>query len=235
MENEKVFDVGEMFLQRFTELVEDATREEIAGRTGSSRQCVGNWLNGKSRPDIFALSGIARGYGVSVDWLLGLTDVKTADTTIQGVCNYTGLTEQAATLLTEMRNCEEQATGALDNGEDDWEKLELYAHKGRLPIVNKFFACNNFLPFIDAVKELYDYEISNFQELRTNDEKRERIVSKVQFSDVHRYRAQQELEKILDEFDIRNTPGLARELNYFYMQKISRTINNPTNDRKDGE
>lgn len=84
------------FQERFKELVGDtATQEEIAGKVNTSRQNVGNWLNGKSKPDIYALAEISKGYGVSVDWLLGLTDVKTNDTTLSGVCEYTGLNEKS--------------------------------------------------------------------------------------------------------------------------------------------
>lgn len=92
------------FQERFKELVGDtATQEEIAGKVNTSRQNVGNWLNGKSKPDIYALAEISKGYGVSVDWLLGLTDVKTNDTTLSGVCEYTGLNEKACNILKTLR------------------------------------------------------------------------------------------------------------------------------------
>lgn len=88
--------VKNIFQERFKELVGDtATQEEIANRVNTSRQNVGNWLNGKSKPDIYALAEIAKGYSVSVDWLLGLTNVKSNDITIKNICEYTGLTEKA--------------------------------------------------------------------------------------------------------------------------------------------
>ena len=82
------------FQDRFRELVgADATQEEIALKVHSSRQNVGNWLGGKTKPDIYALAEIAKGYGVSTDYLLGLTDIKTINSDIQAVCKYTGLSE----------------------------------------------------------------------------------------------------------------------------------------------
>lgn len=94
MANANENDKKSMFKERFRELVGDtATQEEIATKANTSRQNVGNWLNGKSKPDIYALAEIAKGYKVSTDWLLGLTDIKTSDTTIQDICEYTGLDE----------------------------------------------------------------------------------------------------------------------------------------------
>lgn len=83
-----------VFQERFKKLVGDtATQEEIAKKVNTSRQNVGNWLNGKSKPDIYALTEIAKGYGVSTDWLLGLTDVKSNNIKVKNICEYTGITE----------------------------------------------------------------------------------------------------------------------------------------------
>ena len=69
-----------VFKDRFNEIVgADATQEEIAQKIGTSRQNVGNWLSGRSKPDILALKNIAQAYDVSTDYLLGISDVKTSD------------------------------------------------------------------------------------------------------------------------------------------------------------
>lgn len=100
MNNANENDKKNVFQERFRELVGDtATQEEIAKKVNTSRQNVGNWLNGKSKPDIYALAEIAKCYGVSTDYILGLTDIKTNDTTIQSVCEYTGLTESNVEFL----------------------------------------------------------------------------------------------------------------------------------------
>ena len=95
------------FQERFIKLVgEKATHEEIAQIVHTSRQNVGNWLSGKTKPDINALANIARGYNVSTDYLLGLTDIKTNDTDLKAVCEYTGLSEEAAEKLHEFHTAE---------------------------------------------------------------------------------------------------------------------------------
>lgn len=86
-------DNGMTFQERFKELVGNSTQEEVAKKINTSRQNVGNWLNGKSRPDIYALAEISKGFNVSTDYLLGLTNIKSTDTTIQDICDYTGLDE----------------------------------------------------------------------------------------------------------------------------------------------
>lgn len=93
MANANNYDKGAIFQERFKELVGKSTQEEVAKKVNTSRQNVGNWLNGKSRPDIYALAEISKGYNVSTDYLLGLTDIKSADTTVQGICEYIGCNE----------------------------------------------------------------------------------------------------------------------------------------------
>ena len=106
MANANNYDKGAIFQERFKELVGKSTQEEVAKKVNTSRQNVGNWLNGKSRPDIYALAEISKGYNVSTDYLLGLTDIKSTDTTIQGVCEYTGLAEQAVKTILAIKELE---------------------------------------------------------------------------------------------------------------------------------
>ena len=90
------------FQERFLKLVgETSSHTEIAEKIGTSRQNVGNWLNGKSntKPDIYTLAKIAKAYGVSTDYLLGLNDEKSANLDVQAMHRYTGLDEKSIDLL----------------------------------------------------------------------------------------------------------------------------------------
>lgn len=50
-------------------------------------------------------------YGVSLDYLLGKTDVRTPDCTVQSICNYTGLSQDAVQTLHE--GCTRQSPYAI--------------------------------------------------------------------------------------------------------------------------
>lgn len=121
-ENENIFAEGDktmnvmqnVFIGRFISLIgENSTQEEIAKKIGTSRQNVGNWLSGKSKPDIFALKNIAQAYGVSTDYLLGISDVKTSDAEKKAVCEYTHLTDTAVDALEYIFEYDPQALTTL--------------------------------------------------------------------------------------------------------------------------
>jgi transcriptional regulator with XRE-family HTH domain len=57
------------------------------------------WEIGKAKPDIDTLVTIAGFFGVTTDYLLGKSDVKSVDTEMQAVCKFTGLTEKAVEVL----------------------------------------------------------------------------------------------------------------------------------------
>ena len=82
------------FLQRFKELTgETATQQDIADKIGTPRQSVGNWLSGMI-PNTAQLDKIAKAYNVSINWLTGVSDVKSADFSVEMVCSFLGLDEK---------------------------------------------------------------------------------------------------------------------------------------------
>lgn len=79
------------------------TQSEAAEKLGVSRQTFNNWLNGQNQPDYSYLIRISNLFGVSCDYLLGVSDAKTLDMDISGCCKLTGLSEQAITKLIELK------------------------------------------------------------------------------------------------------------------------------------
>lgn len=75
------------------------TREQIAKEIGKSRQSYAAYLDGSISPDLETLASLARYFNVSTDWLLGLTDVRTLETNVRTICEYTGFSEEALVLL----------------------------------------------------------------------------------------------------------------------------------------
>ena len=93
----KSFDYGDPFPSRFRNLIEKkgATLDALAAEFNTTRQTVSNWQNGVTVPDAVSICDIARYFGVTTDYLLGLTDVKTIETNVRAVAEYTGLSEGA--------------------------------------------------------------------------------------------------------------------------------------------
>lgn len=76
------------------------TQEELSKKLFCKRQKIADWERYKTFPsadDIIALSKI---FGVTTDYLLGQSIAKTKDITLQAVCDYTKLSEEAVRKLT---------------------------------------------------------------------------------------------------------------------------------------
>ncbi len=71
------------------------TRQKVANELGISRASLEYYEKGQRMPDIEVAAKIAEYYNVSTDYLLGRSDVKTVNTNLQSICEFTGLTEEA--------------------------------------------------------------------------------------------------------------------------------------------
>lgn len=94
------------FPTRFRELMglNKVSQTVMAELCGVQRQSISLWYNGDTRPDIISLGKIAQYFGVSTDYLLGLTDYKTTDRATKELCNTLGLSEDAVDILSENPN-----------------------------------------------------------------------------------------------------------------------------------
>lgn len=85
-----------IFAKRLGELIKEhnLVHEDIAQAIGVTRQGVGKWVKGESVPDVLTVAKLAKFLGVSVDYLAGNSNIKSADVNIQAICEYTGLSEK---------------------------------------------------------------------------------------------------------------------------------------------
>lgn len=99
----KSFDYKDPFPCRFRNLIEEkgATLDALAAEFNTTRQTVSNWQNGVTVPDAVSICDIARYFGVTTDYLLGLTDVKTIKTDMRAVAEYIHLSDKAVEMLHE--------------------------------------------------------------------------------------------------------------------------------------
>ena len=73
----------------------DVTITALAHELKVSRQAVSQYQDGSTQPNLQKLAEIAKYFGVSVDWLLGLTDMRTPNMDVRAIANYTHLSDKA--------------------------------------------------------------------------------------------------------------------------------------------
>lgn len=120
------------FAVNLRKLFEDkkATHNELAcflkEKTGDSitRQAVGQWCNGNSSPNLKTVPVIAEFFGVSSDYLLGMSDVKSTNVELRAVCEFTGLTGEAAETLNLINRTDKEVLDTVNY------LLEQYAEAG---------------------------------------------------------------------------------------------------------
>lgn len=108
------------FGERLTKLREDKklTTQKLADDLSLSRVSITHYEKGQRKPDIETLTKIARYFGVSSDYLLGLSVSPTNNKSLSFVCNYLNLPDQ---IIEKMKaNADDTLTQILDSDEF-WE------------------------------------------------------------------------------------------------------------------
>lgn len=75
------------------------TQQDLAVATGYTRQAISQYMDGSVIPNAEKLAVISKFFNVSADYLLGLSDIPSRDINLSAVCDYTGLSEEAVTML----------------------------------------------------------------------------------------------------------------------------------------
>lgn len=103
--------VRQVFSERLRELREAAglTQQELAEKLDWSRGSISFYEKCQRCPDIEFLKAASTFFGVSADWFIGQSDVKSPHADIQAVCAFTGLSETSVgSILRETANEETQ-------------------------------------------------------------------------------------------------------------------------------
>ena len=75
------------------------TQVDLAEKLNCNRQKIADWERGKSTPSADDLILLSNLFGVSTDYILGLSEHFTTDNELQFVCDYTGLSEAAVDMI----------------------------------------------------------------------------------------------------------------------------------------
>lgn len=104
--------------QRIKELCDEnnITINKLESETGMSQSSISRW-RGASSPTVNKLLRVARRFNVSMDYLVGRTNVRTMDCNKAFVCDYLNLSEksiEALRNLREINNWDDVLTHILD-------------------------------------------------------------------------------------------------------------------------
>lgn len=116
---EPKYDKTQGFPKRLYDLLggEDADRGEyakLARKIGVSTAAISNYISGLTGVSSDNLIAIANYFNVSTDYLLGLTDIPSADTDIKAIAEYTGLSDKSISVLNYIK--ESAAADQEENG-----------------------------------------------------------------------------------------------------------------------
>lgn len=169
-----------LFRERFIELREDydMKQAEFAEFLGIPTGSVGGYESGKKFPNGKTLFKISKKCNISVDYLIGISGVKSPDVEIEFICDYIGLSERA---INELHYRLEEKR-AVDN--DETIKMiknsPCYGRKYRenvskctiFDVLNNFFEVNTIeLPNFFGVLEYSADYVNGLKELSARVEK----------------------------------------------------------------
>lgn len=86
----------QVFASRLKQLREKTglNQKECAEKLNISRGSISFYENGERLPDIETIYNMSKFFDVSADYLVGLTDVKTGNTSIKDICEFLNLSEE---------------------------------------------------------------------------------------------------------------------------------------------
>ena len=149
---------------RLRELMDgrEAKTEELANAVGIGSTGVRMWYTGYARPDLDKIAIICKFYGVSADWLLGLSDAQSIDMGSREISERTGLSDHA--LLNLFRYSEHQNNNKPASSHDSATAAE------RLWLINRLIEdeetlntlADNANLYVNKKKALENFEIPEY-------------------------------------------------------------------------
>ncbi len=206
-------------LERLRKLIDTKTREEIARRLECDTSLVTKHYNGKREVTAEYVVKYARYFGVSADYLLGISEYKTPMATEEGkiireIEDYTGLNEQAVEKLHSI--AEPLSEKAEDCEFDDFFITEEMFYERRewilkkLSVVNYFLSSDSFfdavcfiLSYIDEMEQRTTAIYNKFDEALLNDISPMETIARIEKYPTFRlqyFEATENLKMIIDNF-----------------------------------
>lgn len=150
------------FPKALRELMESngTTQSELAAYLQKTRQVISCYCDGSTSPTWETIVGIANYYRVSADWLLGLSDVRSTDTQLREICEYTGLSENSIIMLHESNIKSDKVSEAIVSFTEDLLSSEYIT-----PISVRYDACMQVIDvhYLKAFSQLSQINVPAMQ------------------------------------------------------------------------
>ncbi|MFT3952097.1 MAG: helix-turn-helix transcriptional regulator [Oscillospiraceae bacterium] len=121
------------------------TQTELAKKLGLSKQGISFLESGARKLSAETLNLYADFFDVSTDYLLGRTDVRTTNVTVNEICKYTGLSEKALAAIVKLNK-------EVEESHFDNHVQKKYNHINAL---NYFLGNEDFVPFSFLISQVY--------------------------------------------------------------------------------
>lgn len=152
---------------RLRELVTDTSA--LAKHLDCSIQAINQYKQGTSQPKIENIIKISEFYNVSIDYLFGITETKNRDTTIQAICQETGLSEKAVNRICGHKSLplydelpKKQRSSTSEQARllyDGFRKGLLKKSERLVKTQNKLFEADGYREFIGELQDYIESEI----------------------------------------------------------------------------
>lgn len=121
-------------------------QEEICTELGVTQQTLSRYEKGQRQASLDFVFKASKFFDVSVDYLLGLTDIKSTNSSIKEICEFTGLTEESLQILKHYKNDYHKIITDLNGNEFNLTKKD---------IINIILSSDFFLDQIDITEDFY--------------------------------------------------------------------------------
>ena len=100
MEKDNALTCSTVFPDRLSDLINEKqklgiSQNVIAEKLEVSKSVLSEWASGKKKPSLKNLCNLSQYFGVSTDYLLGLTDARAVEPDIRAIQEYTGLNDSS--------------------------------------------------------------------------------------------------------------------------------------------
>ena len=134
-----------IFAERLSDLIADKNISlgKLEQMTGISKSALSKYTNDEAEAPITSIVKLAQYFDISADYLLGLSDARTADKDLQFVCDYTGLSAESIEKLRNYCIPDFSSIDASNTCEEDkqYEMKEMQEYRR---ILNNFILSNAF-------------------------------------------------------------------------------------------